>query len=106
MALVGEGRRHQLVLPAPGRPSLAARLAAIADGGALNLVPLSAAALATVFLPPMLPDLWRWRPIPSTLPEPSRNESRLCSSRPALDSVNPPLRCWDARAEARARLLF
>ena len=97
MALVGDGRRHQLVLPARGRPSLAARLAAIADGGALNLAPLSAAALAAVFLPPMLPDLWRWRPIPSTLLEPGLNESQLRSILPShCDSVNPR---WDATAE-------
>lgn len=65
MALLSEGPLHQLVHFEGFGPHLEARLAAVAAGGALNLAPLSAAALADIFLPPMLPDHWRCPPPPT-----------------------------------------
>lgn len=57
VSLLGGAQAHLLVRAAG---PLQQRLAAIAASGALNLVPLSAAALADVFLPAMLPLDWRW----------------------------------------------
>ena len=59
VALLGDAQAH-LLLRASG--TLQQRLAAIAAGGVLNLAPLSAAVLADVFLPAMLPLDWRSEP--------------------------------------------
>jgi hypothetical protein len=56
VALLGDAQAH-LLLRASG--PLQQRLAAIAAGGVLSLAPLSAAVLADVFLPAMLPSDWR-----------------------------------------------
>lgn len=56
VALLGDAQAH-LLLRASG--SLQQRLAAIAAGSVLNLAPLSAAVLADVFVPAMLPLDWR-----------------------------------------------
>jgi hypothetical protein len=53
-----DGRRESLVVSTSESP-LGARLLAIATRGALNLSPMTAAALADVFLPAILPAVWR-----------------------------------------------
>lgn len=57
VALLGDAQAH-LLLRASG--PLQQRLAAIAAGGVLSLAPLSAAVLADIFLPAMLPLDWRY----------------------------------------------
>ena len=57
--LGGGGQGHLLVRLPPAHGSLASRLAAVAATGALNLRPLTAGALADVFLPAILPAAWR-----------------------------------------------
>lgn len=56
ISLLGGAQAHLLVSAAG---ELQERLGAIAASGVLSLAPLSATALADVFLPAMLPPEWR-----------------------------------------------
>lgn len=59
VSLLGGSQGHLLV-HFPDASALAGRLMAVAATGALSLRPLTAEALADVFLPAILPAAWRY----------------------------------------------